>query len=636
MGGALPQTLTQLGQAARGAAHGVGSFFNNAANLVESGVAAGANAIPGVHDSAVGNWLASTAKRDVDAQAASDQQFRQTASPGEQAAEFVAPVVLPLGAAADAGTAISRGVTALPGMSGALVRMLGAGLGGAATGAALSAGTPVSPDQPYWPQVGQNALTGASTGFAVPAVLSGVGDAAGAIANAARPLRNPRDYVGHQFAGVVGDDAARVAANIRSAPTYVPGSQPTLAQVGATPTLVATEKALANASPDFKVAFAQRGIDNNDARWQSLMDIAQTPQALDAATQARAAGTQPLYDVAHQATANVGPAFMRYAQIPEMQEAMRRANSLASLDASVGRGVAPVWPTPPTVNGPGSRAINGAALDYTSRVLGDMIGEANRAGSDSRAAALTTLKGKVDSWMQTYVPGVQQARDAYAAASVPVNTMEAGQQIANSARIGTGSMNTGGVPQIELAAYRDALARALRNQPYGIDAGALGALQGIGQDLQRSTIANGLKSPGSDTAYNVAANGWLAQRMYGPNFQGGAFGRALGAALQAGGAAGGAALFGPAGAGVGSALGSGIGAMLSGSRVGTRVNEQLADFLLNPQGFLPYLDAHSASATASPQVLGHALAGYVRYAPALVAPQLPQLIAPGSQAPAAR
>lgn len=623
-GGASPYTLGDLRSAASGAWQGVSSMANHAANLVEKGVAAGANAIPGVKDSAVGDWLTNTANSDVAAQSAADQQFRQSASPGARASAIVAPMLVPLGGAARAAGAIRDGITALPSMGGVIGRLIGAGTGNAATGAALSAGSQIDPNQDYWSQVGHNALVGGIAGVAAPGVLGGVAGAGRAIYNAARPVLNPRAYVGEGLANAVGDDAAQVAGNIRNAPTFVPGSVPTTAQAGANPVLVQTEKAQANANPDFKMALTQRGIDNNDARWSTLMGVAGTPADLQAAQQARSATAQPLYDAAHQSTANVGPAFMRYAQIPEMQEAMQRADQLASLDAAVGRGVAPVWPTPPIPGvSPGSRQINGAALDYTSRALGDMIGEAQRTGATTRAGALSTLKSNIDNWMGMYVPGVQQARAAYAAGSVPVNTMEVGQQIANG--LGTRPMNPGGVPELQLNSYRTAFARSMNGADHGIDANALGALQGIGQDLQRATVSNSIRSPGSDTAYNLAANGWLARRLYGQNFQGGAIGKALGAAAQAGGAAGGAALFGPGGAGVGagvgSALGSGIGAMLNGSRVGNRLNEHLGQLLLNPPELLPYLDARAAGpASAGQPSLAQALGRRLQYLPATAAP----------------
>ncbi|MCA8433854.1 hypothetical protein [Burkholderia seminalis] len=610
-GGASPDTWSNLQQIGSGAWHGISSLASNAANLVEKGISAGVNAIPGVRGSAAGNWLANTANNDVSAQSAADQQFRQTASPGAQASAIVAPMLLPMGGALRVGNAIRDGITALPAMGGTVGRMVGTGIGNAATGAALSAGTAIDPNQPYWPQVGRNALVGAGMGVAAPAVVGGLLGAGRAAYNAAVPLLNPRGYVGQQFANAIGNDAAQVATNIRTAPVYVPGSMPTTAQVGATPFLAQTETAMANSNPAFKTALEQRAIDNNDARWQALMNVAQTPEALQAARTAREDATFPLYSTAGDQTANAGKALINLFQRPAMRQAAQQADQLAA-----NRGETLVWPQQG-----GDMSINGRALDYTNRALGDMIGSAKASGNKELASGLADAQSQLQAWTSRYIPAQRQATQMYAQMSVPVNTMEVGQQIANG--LGTRAMNAGQVPQIQLMPYRSALRQAMNGAPYGIDANAMNALQGIGQDLQRATVSNSIRAPGSDTAYNLTANGWLARQLYGRDFQGGMVGSVLGNAAQAAGAAGGAAMFGPAGAGVGAALGSGVGGLLNGSRVGTRLNEHLAGLLLNPHEFLPYLDARAVGAPA-PVAGGlmQGLSGRLQYIPALAVPQL--------------
>lgn len=472
--------------------------------------------------------------------------------------------------------AVGNGMAAMPGMQ-------IAGAGGAGAGGAIAHEMGAGP-------LGQLAASvgGALAGSAAPSVAMGLGRTLAAvprnITDAVAPVVAPQRYVGQQLAEALGPDAKSVADSIRNAQEFVPGSAPTAAQAGANPMLVATEKSAANASPEFKIALATREAQNNAARWQALNGVANTPEALDAAMAARAEAAKPLYDAAHEATANVGPAFMRYAQIPEMQEAMQRAHDLSSLNAATGRGVAPVWPTPD------SKTINGAALDYTSRALGDMIAEAKRAGSSTKAGALTALKEKVDNWTQTYIPGVKQADAAYAAGSVPVNTMEAGQQMANDLGM-LRNVDTNGVPMMNLSRYRTALVKALKDQPHGIDAEALKALQGVGQDLQRGTISNALRTPGSDTAYNIAANGWLAKQLYGQDFGGASMlGRGLGAL--------GATISGHPMAGAGIMAGG----KKLGETVGKGLNENLQQLLLEPDLLLPYLDA--ATPKNSPQALG--------------------------------
>ncbi|MBB5509557.1 hypothetical protein [Paraburkholderia atlantica] len=467
---------------------------------------------------------------------------------------------------------------------------------GAAQGAAGAAMMPVdNPGDNFWTQKAEQAGIGGALGAATPAVAAGARALGGGLWNAVRPVIQPERFVGEGLAGAMDPaEAAAAAQNIRGVQQFVPGSNPTTAQVAQTPVMVQTEKAAANI-PAFKTAMAQRAIDNNDARWQALIGVAGTPADLTAAQAARDAAATPLYQQAHQATANVGPAFMRYAQIPEMQQAMQTAQQNAALDAAVGRGVAPVWPTP------NSNTINGSALDYTSRALGDMISDAQRSGANSRAASLSALKSSIDNWTQRYIPGVQAAKSAYAQGSVPVNTMEVGQQIANG--LGTRAMNAGGAPEIQMMPFRSALTKAMNSgnaATYGIDANALNTLQGIGQDLQRATVSNSIKSPGSDTAYNLAAQGWLARQLYGPGFGGaGNVGKAVGAL-------GAAALGHPM-------VGLGIigGGNRIGQMVGNRLQDRLTGLLMNPDTVLPYLDARAAA--AGQQVPGALVQGLLNY-----------------------
>lgn len=489
-------------------------------------------------------------------------------------------------AASPVTSAVGRTLQALPGM-----QLLGAAGSGAGGGIARESG--VGP-------IGQLAASVLGGGVAAGAPSAGLAVARPAARGAAtvasnvkgvlQPLTNPKDYVGQQLASTLGPDAAQVAQRIRGADQFVPGSLPTTAQVGGTPTLVATEKALANVSPEFKLSFAQRHADNNAARWKVLDGIAQTPEALEQAKAARQAAVSPLYEAAHQNTANVGPAFNRYAQIPEMQAAMAVANENAGLDSAVGRGVAPVWP------GAQSKSINGAALDYTSRALDDMISKAKMSGDSSRAASLLALQGKLDNWTQTYIPGVKQASDAYANLSTPISTMEAGQHIAGN--LGTRAMGADGIADIQLMPYRSALTQALKSQRFGIDPQAHASLQGIGQDLQRATVSNSLRSPGSDTAYNIAANGWLARQLYGPNFEG------TGNVAKGIGALGALASGSPT-------LAAGV--LFGGKKLGTmtanHLNTQLGNFMLNPEQLLPYLNATQPSANRAAQALG--ARGYV-------------------------
>ena len=404
---------------------------------------------------------------------------------------------------------VGQGMTQLPGMQ-------VTGAAGSALGSTLAQQAGLGP----LGQVGAGIVGGIGGAVAPSAGLAaarGVANSGQAIKNVVQPLTNPEAYVGSNLAKQLGPDSAAIAESIRNAREFVPGSLPTTAQAGGTPTLVATEKALSNLSPEFKMALAERGVANNQARWNQLMSVARTPEELAAAVEARAAASTPLYEQAHQQTANVGKAFVDFARRPAVMQAMQEADQLARNE-----GVKLTWPTPQ------DRAISGQALDYTSRALSNMIDKATRAGANQEVRALMQAKEYLQGWTERYIPGVKEAATEYAKRSVPVNTMEAGQQIAN--RLGTGAMGAGGIAELQLNPYRTALANALKGQKYGVEANALERLQGIGQDLQRATISNSLRSPGSDTAYNIAANGWLARQLYGPEFEGAGLGaRGLGA-----------------------------------------------------------------------------------------------------------
>jgi hypothetical protein len=471
-------------------------------------------------------------------------------------------------------SAVGNGLTQLPGMQ-------VAGAAGSGAGGSIAQAMGMGP----LGQIAGSLIGGAGGVLAPSAGLSAVRGAktvTNNISGIAAPVVNPQKYVGQQLAEALGGDVSTVAENIRNSQQYVPGSLPTTAQAGANPMLVATEKSLANANPNFKIGLATRDAENNSARWDALNSIAQTPEALNLATAARTQAAQPLYEAAHAQTANVGDAFVNFARRPAVTQAMQEADTLARNE-----GVQLKWPTPT------DRAISGQALDYTSRALGDMIGKAQRSGSNQETRALTDAQSYLKNWTEQQIPDVKQAGDVYRSLSMPVNTMEAVQQIAE--QLGGRSLNAMGQAQITPQSYQSALAKALKQQKYGIDPEAQNTLNGVSSDLQRGTISNSLRSPGSDTAYNISANGWLAKQLYGSDFDGAsALGKGAGAlgALVTGHPFASAAILG--------------GGKKLGQSVGGNLNAQLQELLLNPNLLLPHLDARALS-KSNPQALAELL-----------------------------
>jgi len=591
-GGSSPNTLSELGQVASGAAHGIGSMANNAANFVER-QAARIGIFP------------QTAARDTATQAAADQQFAQNASPGQKASAIVAPMLVPMSGAMAPGNAIRAGITALPRMGGTIGNLIGAGVGNAVNGALMATGAPINPNQPAGPQDVQHLGMGAALGVALPAAFGAAKGTATGIYNAVRPMLNPADYVGEQFANQIGDQAANIANNIRNAPEIVPGSMPTTAQVGQNPILVATEKAQANNSPDFKIALATREAQNNGARWNALNDVAQSPLDLTNAEAARDTAVQTLYNTAKQQDYPVDAPLTTIMNRPSMQAAMSRAQQLADE-----KGAGPIMQTvrvPNSMGGsPGtSTTLTGTGAHYVKLAFDDMLNPQSQSGFVGNSqGALKDTRSAFMAWLESKSPEYQQARQTYMSMSPPINTMEAGQQMVD--KLGNRNLNSFGAPQLTSQSYQTALAQALKKQPFGIDPDAEQQLNNIASDLQRSTVSSGLTSPGSDTAYNAAANGWLARNLYGPNFQGASgLGKAIGAL--------GAAATGHPMVGLG-ILGGGN---KLGQMVGDKLNAQVNDLLLNPSAFLPYLNARAAGPIYGPQ---QALAAALRrnVGPALI------------------
>lgn len=88
-----------------------------------------------------------------------------------------------------------------------------------------------------------------------------------------------------------------------------------------------------------------------------------------------------------------------------------------------------------------------------------------------------------------------------------------------------------------------------------------------------------MKAPGSDTAYNLAANGWLANKLYGNNFGG----TGKGVKLAAG-------VLGNFIPGVGF-LGGFLGADKLGQGIADRMGNAAADVMMNPSKMIEQLQA---------------------------------------------
>lgn len=584
--------------------HHLMNLPNGIAQLVENGVNGVAQALP---DNPVSRYIGGVVDRDNQAMASREQQY-QSSTPTNAASLTgagigeVAPFLfgggLMKGLSAAGGAVGNIAAKALPDALGYVPKLADFATQGALVGAA----SPVTSGDHGSQKLGQ-IESGAIAGPLVKVGADALAGTGSAIKQAAAPILSPKSYVANQLRNKLGADLPGVLDNIQNAPTFVPGSQPLTDQVAGNGTLVQMAKALANSSPDFKNSVVARSAENDAARLASLRSIAQTPQTLADAISTRSNIASPLYDAAHQATAPLDDTFMAIVQRPAVQQAMEVASKMAKNE-----NVPIQWPTPD------NPIISGKALDYTNRALGDMIDQAVRSGASQQARALTMARNEISEWGQNAIPQLKDAQSAYATNSVPINTMQVGQDLMGA--LSNRSQNAIGNPILTAQSYNSQLAKALRNQDFPIDPAAQETLQNIGQDLLRETRSNSIRTPGSDTGYNLNADGWLANALYGKNF-GGSHSISSPARLIGGvlGAAAGQTIGHPL---MGLGAGYGVAEKLA-SFAGKRVNGAASDLFLNPGDFMTAMRA-AAQQPGNPhaQAIADALR---RYSPGVAAYQ---------------
>lgn len=211
----------------------------------------------------------------------------------------------------------------------------------------------------------------------------------------------------------------------------------------------------------------------------------------------------------------------------------------------------------------------------------------NGAVSSKQEAAFEPMRDAITEAIEKSNAGYKKYLATYAQKSAPINTMEAGQQIVDA--LGGKAMNAQGEPMISLPGFQSAMKRAVDAQKYGIDPAAQKSLQGVADDLQRASISSSMRSPGSDTAYNLAAPGALGKLLFGSNFQGSpTLARGIGATVGAmtGGYKGAAAGY--------------FAAQKLGEIAGSRAQKQLGELLNDPPTFGSALEEHLAPRSAGP------------------------------------
>lgn len=477
----------------------------------------------------------------------------------------------------------------------------------------------VTGDQPadYWSEKAKQVGIGAVTGGA----LAGAGKVIGSTYNTIRPIVSPSSAAGNQilnnlstasaaerangaplnYLGLTASDPQAVLARLQAAKQIVPGSFPTTAQVAGSPELVMAEKVLRN-TPAYTPRIMAREASNNAARNQAVANVAQTPEALAAAVRTRGDASRPLYDAFDQQTLPIDDTLRGLLGTPIGQDAIARARVIAQnqqrpfgLTAGTEAGSTPSallgadgMPLYQTVVDAVPGSITGNAANMVKMAIDSMRRAPPTAGIASHeAGALADVRNALVNHLDSTAPTFRAAREAYAAGSVPVNTMTLGQDLQNA--LSGGAQNYAGETAPTLTKYAGRLNAAEGRQDFPVDPDALAALRAVHQDLQRRSVSDSVPKSGSDTIWNAQAPNWLSGQLMGQNLDGNSL---LG---RGAGALGGFLTGGPVGAAGGLAL------MQKGSQfLGNRVNTQLQDAMMNPDVFARLLqqalDRQSGSA----------------------------------------
>jgi hypothetical protein len=563
-----------LGHHAMNLPHGI-------AQLVEHGIDVPLQALPG---NAVSRGWHDIVRGDDAAMAAREAQYqRDTPNSAQAFAGAAAGEILPFALSGGAGAlqkvadpfqkAAGWVASKLPqGILSGTAKVAGTAAAGGAQGALTALAAPVTSDSSnFWGLKGDEMKVGAMTGAAVPSALHLAGNTAKGAWNAAAPLVAPQSFVTRQIADKLGTEAPSVLQNLKNAQQIVPGSQPSAGQVGGSNALIQIEKALRNTEAGAN-AFAEREGSNNAARWNAINGVAKTPAELQAAIDTRTHATGPLFRAVGNKLTTADAEFQDLMEAPAMKDALK-----AAVEKAKNRREDFILPTE------ADPFISGNVLDYAQRALRDSASAAKTSGKTDLAGDLGAVRDRLNAWAEQNLPGLDQAKAAHRVYSEPVNTMQAGQQIGDL--LSTKAQNAQGQPMISMQAYQSALDRALKAQKFGIEPQAQSALEAVAQDLQRASRSNSIRSAGSDTAYNLNADGALAKLLYGSNFQGS---QSLG---KAAGAAAGALVGGPKGAAAGY-----FGTQKLGQFVGNRVNSSAAKLMNDPALLAGSLGKHLSPA----------------------------------------
>lgn len=262
-------------------------------------------------------------------------------------------------------------------------------------------------------QMGQAAFLGALAGGGIESIKGGAAFLKEVARTTSSSGRNQilREYLDK----LTGTDKEKIVNALRSVDEKVAGSSPTAAEAvadipGAT-ALAKYQTTLARQGETGASAkFAVREAEQEAARLASIRTVGQTPAVLATAKAARSADATRNYGDAFSKVIVADPKLAQLASNPFFKDALPDAVKLAE------------------ANGVSAKTDLTQFLHYVKLSLDKQLTKTgDTALSSAEKQAVTAAKKELTAWVNAKNPAYQQAREAFAAASKPINQMEIGQ-----------------------------------------------------------------------------------------------------------------------------------------------------------------------------------------------------------------
>lgn len=287
-----------------------------------------------------------------------------------------------------------------------------------------------------------------------------------------------------------GGDAAK-----RAAPSQVPGVNADLAEQTGDAGIAQLRRAIGDSDPRIARQFAEQQGQNNAARVGLLQSVAGDDASVAAAKAARAQTANNLYSTAvTDAPIQVSPELAKLVQRPSMQKAVEMAKGLAAEnDQDIGDALSSTQ-----------------GLHYVKLALDNIANSAGKPGFENvtKGAVRKTQNELIDE-IGKISPDYIAAKDAYKAASGPINQQEILQGLLGRATTNTEDALGNQVAQptkfANAVANLDSIAQKVTGQKGASASNILspsqqGLLGDLGTDLSRKAVADSVgKSAGSNT-----------------------------------------------------------------------------------------------------------------------------------------